>query len=97
MDRVPAAPPPPGVTPNFVNPPSDKAAVYSASIGLCSAATLVLLLRLYTRGIVLRSIGLDDRELLFFNTYAVNCTDVDADFCIIGQVFAKTASLPTSY
>lgn len=58
--RTPAGSPPPGVTPNFVNPPGSEYQIYSVSIGLCAAATLVLIVRLYTRAFILKNLHLDD-------------------------------------
>ncbi|KAG2416238.1 hypothetical protein HFD88_007431 [Aspergillus terreus] len=60
LSKVPAAPPPPGVTPNFDNPPSEEYEIYSISIAMCATATIVLLARLYTRAFILRATGLDD-------------------------------------
>ncbi|OGM47964.1 integral membrane protein (Pth11) [Aspergillus bombycis] len=60
LSKIPVAPPPPGVTPNFDNPEGSKFKIYSVSIAMCSSATLVLLLRLYTRFYILRTYGLDD-------------------------------------
>lgn len=60
LSKVPAAPPPPGVTPNFDNPPSEAYEIYSISIAMCATATVVLLARLYTRAFILRATGLDD-------------------------------------
>ncbi|GLA36924.1 hypothetical protein AnigIFM63309_003421 [Aspergillus niger] len=58
--RTPAGSPPPGVTPNFVNAPGSEYQIYSVSIGLCAAATLVLIVRLYTRAFILKNLHLDD-------------------------------------
>ncbi|KAB8226401.1 hypothetical protein BDV33DRAFT_226894 [Aspergillus novoparasiticus] len=60
LSKIPVAPPPPGVTPNFDNPEGSKFKIYSVSLAMCSSATLVLLLRLYTRFYLLRTYGLDD-------------------------------------
>ncbi|KAF5863379.1 hypothetical protein ETB97_010260 [Aspergillus alliaceus] len=60
LSKIPAAPPPPGVTPNFDNPEGSEFKIYSVSIAMCSSATLILLLRLYTRLVLLRTSGLDD-------------------------------------
>ncbi|KAI9930819.1 hypothetical protein MW887_011577 [Aspergillus wentii] len=60
MSKTPAAPPPPGVTPNFDNPDGSEYEIYSISIALCSTATVVLLLRLYTRVAILRGLSSDD-------------------------------------
>ncbi|PLN83887.1 integral membrane protein [Aspergillus taichungensis] len=58
--QMPASPPPPGVKPNLVNPPGSEYEIFSISIAMCATATLVLIARLYTRGVILRALGLDD-------------------------------------
>lgn len=58
--QMPASPPPPGVKPNLVNPPGSEYEIFSVSIAMCATATLVLMARLYTRGVILRALGLDD-------------------------------------
>ncbi|EYE99166.1 putative integral membrane protein (Pth11) [Aspergillus ruber CBS 135680] len=63
--KTPAAPPPPGVTPNFTNPSGSEYEIYSVSIALCGTASFVLLARLYTRAVVLRVFGLDDVCCIF--------------------------------
>ena len=60
LSKTPAAPPPPGVTPNFDNPEGSEYEIYSISIALCLTATLTLMGRLYTRAVILRAVGLDD-------------------------------------
>ncbi|PLB35670.1 uncharacterized protein BDW47DRAFT_109952 [Aspergillus candidus] len=60
LSKTPAAPPPPGVTPNFDNPEGSEYEIYSISIALCMTATLTLMGRLYTRAVILRAVGLDD-------------------------------------
>lgn len=64
MDKstTPAAPPPPGVKPNFVDPPGSHYEIYSVTLAMCFTATFFLVIRLYTRGILLRALGLDDCE-----------------------------------
>lgn len=60
LSKTPASPPPPGVTPNFVDPPGSEYEIYSVSLAMCATATVFLLARLYARGVVLKSLGLDD-------------------------------------
>ena len=58
----PAGPPPPGVTPNFVNPPNHTTlAIAVMTVGL-TASTLVLLMRIYTKVYLIRSLALEDCE-----------------------------------
>lgn len=72
LSKIPVAPPPPGVTPNFDNPEGSKFKIYSVSLAMCSSATLVLLLRLYTRFYLLRTYGLDDCMYMRFMCY-IHC------------------------
>lgn len=55
-----AFPPPPGVTPNFLNPSSIAGQVAPIRIAFTSAATFFVILRIYTRGFLIRSLGIDD-------------------------------------
>lgn len=61
--KQPAAPPPLGVTPDFANPPNSNIEIYTGAIALCSLATVILGLRMYTRVALLRAVGWDDCEL----------------------------------
>ena len=64
-DLVPGLTPPPGVTPNFVNPPSIHLEA-SITLGICLAVTTPLVwLRLYTRYYIMKSHGLDDCKRRF--------------------------------
>ncbi|PYH41333.1 putative integral membrane protein (Pth11) [Aspergillus saccharolyticus JOP 1030-1] len=60
LSRVPAADPPAGVTANFENPPNQNYQIYSINLALCFTGTAVLLLRLYTRAVLQKTIALDD-------------------------------------
>lgn len=57
--------PPPEVlatwpAPNYVNPENQTAQLMAIEITLCSVTAIVMLLRLYSRGILTKSIGSDD-------------------------------------
>ncbi|GFF32528.1 hypothetical protein IFM58399_03242 [Aspergillus lentulus] len=60
LSKTPAFPPPPGVTPNFENPERIDYDVYSINIAMCLTGTFVLGLRMYTRGVILRTVAIDD-------------------------------------
>lgn len=75
MSKTPAAPPPPGVTPNFDNPEGSEYEIYSISIALCLTATLTLMGRLYTRAVILRAVGLDDCKCCQWWDRSVHGTD----------------------
>lgn len=64
---VPAKPPPPGVKSNFINPQSRQPEMIAINAILLTIATLFLLMRLWTRSFITRSIGWDDCkwEMLF--------------------------------
>jgi hypothetical protein len=55
-----AWPPPPGFTPNFVDPPSIAWQVAPIRVAFSSAATFFVILRIYTRGVLIRTLGIDD-------------------------------------
>ncbi|PVH98966.1 hypothetical protein DM02DRAFT_595228 [Periconia macrospinosa] len=57
---VGAIPPPPGITPDFVNPPSIQHVVLIVNSILPLVSLLFVALRLYTTGFILRSVGVDD-------------------------------------
>ena len=57
---VGAIPPPPGITPNFINPPSLQHVVLIANIILSVVSALFVALRLYTTGFIIRTVGVDD-------------------------------------
>ncbi|KAE8377969.1 hypothetical protein BDV26DRAFT_304708 [Aspergillus bertholletiae] len=79
LSTIPVAPPPPGVTPNFDNPDGSKYEITSVSIAMCSSATIVLLLRLYTRLYLLKTYGLDD----FFCSMGLICAWIFAILSLI--------------
>lgn len=55
-----AVPPPPGVTSNFDDPPVTAQAAYTlVAVGVAIAGAL-LILRIYTKGIILRKFGWED-------------------------------------
>jgi hypothetical protein len=57
---VGVVPPPPGVTPNFVNPPSTGYKIIIATVVTWALATFSLCLRLYVKLRIVRMIKLDD-------------------------------------
>lgn len=85
-------PPPPGVTPNFVDPPSRQGQIIAA-VGICLAfTTLLVCVRLYTVFCIIKSHGWADCE---YNASALedqpNLGYLDCSF--ISWVF--TFSLPS--
>lgn len=63
LSKVPASDPPPGVTANFESPENQNYQIYSINIALCLTGTVVLLLRLYTRMFLQKTIAIDDCKL----------------------------------
>lgn len=74
LSRTPASPPPPGVTPNFVDPPGSEYEIYSVSLAMCATATVFLLGRLYARGLILKALGLDDCRFCEWSIYQQGLT-----------------------
>ncbi len=60
--KIPLARPPPGVRPNFINPPSDAWQYTAAAATGTVFAFLFLVLRLYTRIFLVKMGGLEDGE-----------------------------------
>ncbi|RAH48924.1 putative integral membrane protein (Pth11) [Aspergillus brunneoviolaceus CBS 621.78] len=79
LSKVPASDPPPGVTANFENPENQNYQIYSINIALCLTGTVVLLLRLYTRMFLQKTIAIDD----WFCIWAQICAWI---FAILGIV-----------
>lgn len=57
---VGTVPPPPGVTPNFIDPPSLQHIILITNITLSFFSTFFVALRLYTTGLIIHSVGVDD-------------------------------------
>jgi hypothetical protein len=57
---VGVVPPPPGVTPNFVNPPSTGYRVIITTVCTWALATFVLCIRLYVKLRIIRIVRFDD-------------------------------------
>ncbi|KAI4716465.1 hypothetical protein E4T48_07378 [Aureobasidium sp. EXF-10727] len=58
--QVPAAKPPNGITPNFINPPSIGYQQTATNIAVLVIMIVVVMLRLYTRIFIVKSVGYDD-------------------------------------
>ncbi|KAF2179954.1 hypothetical protein K469DRAFT_593843 [Zopfia rhizophila CBS 207.26] len=59
--------PPPGVTPNFANPPSRGHIIITANIVLSFVSTAFMGLRFYTNFFITRKQGVDDCEYLYLS------------------------------
>ena len=60
LAKIPAGRPPPGVKPNFVDPPSLKGSVIAVNVVFMALATTVVALRIYTRRVLIKRFGWDD-------------------------------------
>ena len=61
---VPMGPPPPGVIPNFENPPSSAWETY-LTVSLCLGFMIPFVsTRIYARKVVTKAMGIDDCKLL---------------------------------
>ncbi|KAJ8129908.1 hypothetical protein O1611_g3725 [Lasiodiplodia mahajangana] len=57
---TPAGPPPPGITPNFTNPPTQAPLLRNGIYVILPLVLLFLLARIYTRAFISRVFGIDD-------------------------------------
>ncbi|KAH7007835.1 hypothetical protein B0J12DRAFT_692198 [Macrophomina phaseolina] len=80
-ETVGAIPPPPGVSPNFDHPENKSSEVFIINILLPIIATLILLLRLYTRRFIVHNVGAEDYAIIFAGLLAWGFT-VAMFFCI---------------
>jgi len=69
--KIPVQPPPPGVSSNFVDPPDRDAAVAAVSALLIALSTTFVLLRLYTRLVLVRRFEIGDCLLVIGYGFAV--------------------------
>ena len=60
LDRVPGLQPPPGVTPNFVNPENYQNTLIAALTIFLTIATIFTAAKLYTRAFIVKSIAWED-------------------------------------
>jgi hypothetical protein len=70
--NVGVIPPPPGVTPNYINPPSLQHVILITNVIFSFVSALFVTLRLYTIGFITRSVGIDDCK----------CIDLGQDNCV---------------
>lgn len=70
LSKIPAASPPPGVVPNFVDPPSQAHIPRIFTYVTLPPMLLFIALRIYARIVITHKFGLDDCEL--FENFLVN-------------------------
>ncbi len=68
LEKIPTIRPPPGVTPNFINPPIDhySAWIVAATLAL-TLSTIFVLIRVYTRFFIIKIHGWEDCKWLTFS------------------------------
>jgi hypothetical protein len=89
LTKIPALDPPPGVTPDFVDPATRANLTLVSCAGIVAVMILFVMLRMYTKIYVIQTTGWDDckqiRPLSTRNIYvATNMTDID--ICILASV-----------
>ena len=60
LSEIPALQPPPGVTPNFVNPPTIAPALVTVNAVFLALMIVAVSIRIFSKGVLLRSLGWDD-------------------------------------
>ena len=68
---LPFFPPPPGITPNLVNPETEASRFVAACVTVWVISSLLLATRIWTRAVILRKIAAEDCPflLLFWTTF----------------------------
>ncbi|KAF1977070.1 hypothetical protein BU23DRAFT_527374 [Bimuria novae-zelandiae CBS 107.79] len=80
-ENVGVIPPPPGVTPNFINPPSIHHIILITNIILLLISSLFMTLRLYTTRFIIRSVGVDDYMVVL--AWLLACASSSTDTLLI--------------
>ncbi|KAH7111824.1 hypothetical protein B0J11DRAFT_447400 [Dendryphion nanum] len=83
-------PPPPGVTPNFINPPSLQHIILITNIILSIVSALFVALRFYTTGCIIHSVGVDDYAVI---RYGLGNHLWDVTFSTFNGNFLKFAAI----
>lgn len=60
LSAIPVSPPPPGVTPNFIDPTSYANALIVVNVVFLVIMLITLTIRIFTKGMLLHSLGWDD-------------------------------------
>ncbi|KAL3431445.1 hypothetical protein BDV09DRAFT_198742 [Aspergillus tetrazonus] len=94
-----ALPPPPGVEPNFENPPSQLHGNIALHASFLSVATIVVAMRLFTRLRILRmKLGIDDFFILLAYCLTITFTGLMSYFSHLTLLFLTIFScLPVSH
>lgn len=60
LAKTPAGKPPPGVVPNFIDPPSRAPRATAAIVVLLTVMVVILSMRMYSKSRFSRNLGMDD-------------------------------------
>ncbi|KAF2185964.1 hypothetical protein K469DRAFT_152150 [Zopfia rhizophila CBS 207.26] len=104
-------PPPPGVTPNFANPPSRGHIVITANIVLSFVSTVFMGLRFYTNSFITRKRGVDDYMAvlawLLLLGYSISCSFItkyglgrhiwDIPFSVLNPNYMKVSTIAKTF
>ena len=86
----PAGTPPFGVRPNFDNPPNRDVVLHTTTAVFLTFTSLAVLIRIYTRRVLIRSVGYDDCKRLCPCWFRTTLT-LSQDASIIAWVDIPTA------
>jgi len=65
LSNMPAAMPPPGVIPNFINPPSLKGELLIINVVFTTLMAIFVTIRLVSRGFITKQVGIDDCKAVY--------------------------------
>ena len=85
LSRIPALAPPPGVTPNFINPPSRAPETYPIGYTLFALTSVGVVARIYTKAVVMKKINLEDCTLPTEYFKTTTCLTI-SDSLLLGWV-----------
>lgn len=89
LSQIPALKPPPGVKPNFVDPVSLAPAIIAVNVVFLVLMLIALVMRLYTKGILLRNLWWDDRKTVP-HIWPRRVLTQTVDFALIAAVSVST-------
>ena len=82
----PAGPPPAGIQPNFDDPANLDTIIYITKTVALTLVTLAVFIRIYTRHVLLRSMGYDDCMFSYSGWFELKHSNHLQDTCIIAWV-----------
>lgn len=82
--NMPALAPPPGVVPNFIDPPTNRPVMLGVCISMFVIMTLAVAIRTYTKLALMKRLALEDCE--FESAFAARFLTIDVDLIISAWV-----------